>query len=184
MKANNVKLFDTYGILYIGTSEFFFDIEDLQIIQSRTNWYVDKGGYLTSSYFYAGIQRIVRFHRIVMHAKPNQFVDHRNRKRYDNRKENLRCCSRAENIRNRGLCSANTSGIIGVSFDKRRNKWTASITINSKKLFIGRFESKEAAILARLKKETELFGDFAPQQALFLTQTAEVYYEQTKIRSA
>lgn len=134
--ANNVKLFDTYGILYIGTNEFFFDIEDLRIIQSRTNWYVDKGGYLTSSYFYAGIRRIVRFHRIVMHAAPDEYVDHKNRKRYDNRKNNLRCCSYAENNRNRGLCSTNTSGVIGVSFDKRRNKWTASITINRKKLFV------------------------------------------------
>ena len=182
--ANNVKLFDTYGILYIGTNEFFFDIEDLRIIQSRTNWYVDKGGYLTSSYFYAGIRRIVRFHRIVMHAAPDEYVDHKNRKRYDNRKTNLRCCSYAENNQNRGLCSTNTSGVIGVSFDKRRNKWTASITINRKKLFIGRFESKEAAISARLKKEVELFGDFAPQQALYPTRIEEVYYEQIENRSA
>lgn len=40
--ANNVRLLDAYGILYIGTSEFYFDIEDLYIVQSRTNWYVDK----------------------------------------------------------------------------------------------------------------------------------------------
>lgn len=164
--ANNVKLFDTYGVLYIGMAEFLFDIEDLHIIQSRTSWYVDKGGYLTSSYYYAGIRRIVRFHRIVMHAAPDEYVDHKNRKRYDNRKNNLRCCSYAENNRNRGLRSTNRSGIIGVSFDKRRNKWAASITFNNKKIFIGRFESKEDAILARLQKEIELFGEFAPQQAL------------------
>ncbi|MGO5114894.1 hypothetical protein ACTQ33_07655 [Candidatus Avoscillospira sp. LCP25S3_F1] len=164
--ANNVKLFDTYGVLYIGVAEFFFDIEDLPIIQSRTNWYVDKGGYLTSSYYYAGIRRIVRFHRIVMHAGPDQYVDHKNRKRYDNRKNNLRCCSYAENNRNRGLRSTNSSGVIGVSFDKRRKKWTASITFNSRKIFIGRFENKEDAIMAHLKKEIELFGEFAPQQAL------------------
>ena len=100
--ANNVRLLDAYGILYIGTSEFYFDIEDLYIVQSRTNWYVDKGGYLTSSYYYAGVRRIVRFHRIVMHAGPNQYVDHKNRNRYDNRKSNLRCCTYAENNRNRG----------------------------------------------------------------------------------
>ena len=116
--ANNVRLLDAYGILYIGTSEFYFDIEDLYIVQSRTNWYVDKGGYLTSSYYYAGVRRIVRFHRIVMHAGPNQYVDHKNRNRYDNRKSNLRCCTYAENNRNRGLCVTNKSGVIGVHFDK------------------------------------------------------------------
>lgn len=164
--ANNVRLFETYGVLYIGVFEFLFDIEDLCIVQSRTNWYVDKGGYLTSSYYYAGARRIVRFHRIVMHAGPNQYVDHRNRKRYDNRKSNLRCCTYVENNRNRGLCSTNTSGIIGVSYDRKRKKWTASITLNRKKIFIGRFESKESATMARLKKELELFGEFAPQRSL------------------
>lgn len=153
--ANNVRLLDAYGILYIGTSEFYFDIEDLYIVQSRTNWYVDKGGYLTSSYYYAGVRRIVRFHRIVMHAGPNQYVDHKNRNR-----------TYAENNRNRGLCATNKSGVIGVHFDKKRNKWTASITLNGKKIFIGRFENKEAAIQARLQKEHELFGEFAPQQML------------------
>jgi len=165
MMTNNVKLFDTYGVLYIGSSEFLFDIEDLCIIQSRS-WYVDKGGYLTSSYYYAGSLRIVRFHRIIMQAKPNQYVDHQNRKRYDNRKENLRCCSYAENDRNRGLYSTNKSGVAGVSFDQKRKKWTASITYNSRKIFIGRFEEKDDAILARLKVELELFKEFAPQRSL------------------
>lgn len=163
---NNVKLFDTYGILYIGATEFLFDIEDLPVIQSRDSWYQDKGGYLASSYYYAGIRRFVRFHRIVMKAKPQQFVDHRDKNRRDNRKSNLRCCSYAENNRNRGLCSTNKSGVTGVSFDKRRNKWVANITFNRKKIFIGRFEDKEAAILARLEREVELFKDFAPQLAL------------------
>ena len=79
-----------------------------------------------------------------MHAGPNQYVDHKNRNRYDNRKSNLRCCTYAENNRNRGLCVTNKSGVIGVHFDKKRNKWAASITLNGKKIFIGRFENKEA----------------------------------------
>lgn len=75
-------------------------------------------------------------------------------------------------MRNRGLLSTNKSGITGVHYDKQRNKWTASITYNCKKLFIGRFELKEDAIRARLFKEIELFKDFAPQKALL-----EVYNE-------
>jgi hypothetical protein len=47
-----VKLFDTYGVFYIDNHEFLFDIEDLPIINSR-NWYVDKDGYLASSYMFA-----------------------------------------------------------------------------------------------------------------------------------
>ena len=101
-----------------------------------------------------------------MQAKPGQFVDHINKNRADNRKHNLRCCRRAENDRNRGTYSTNTSGVTGVYFDKRRNKWVASISFDKKRTFIGRFATKEDAIQARLEKEAELFKEFAPQRAL------------------
>ena len=157
-----VELLDSYGVLQISSSTFYFDLEDLPVFQSR-RWYVDKSGYLTSSYYYMGKQRIVRFHRIVAHAQPGQRVDHRNRNRADNRKQNLRCCSLAENNRNRGLYSTNTSGVAGVSFDKQRERWVASITYNGKRLFIGRFHNKEDAVAARISAETCLFGEFSPQ---------------------
>lgn len=155
-----IELFDTYGILHIGRSAFFFDIEDLPVIQSR-RWYVDKDGYLTSSYYYMGKLRIVRFHRIITHAQPGQRVDHKNRNRADNRKQNLRCCSSSENNRNRGLYSTNISGVAGVHFDKKRKRWVASITYNGKRIFIGRFYSKEDAIAARINIEARLFGNFS-----------------------
>lgn len=157
-----IKLFDDYGILYMCDSEFMFDIEDLPIIQSR-NWYKDKDGYLASSYIYKGRRRFVMFHRIVMNAKPGQTVDHINRNRADNRKYNLRCCSRFENNLNRGRRSTNKSGTIGVHYDSKRNKWVANITYNKRRIFIGRFSTKESAIKTRLQKEEELFKDFAPQ---------------------
>ena len=81
-----------------------------------------------------------------MHAKPGEIVDHINRKRFDNRKKNLRVCQYSENDRNRGLYSTNKSGVSGVHFDKRRSKWVAAITYNRKKIFIGRFISKDDAI--------------------------------------
>lgn len=160
-----IKILIDYGILYLDNVEFYFDIEDLPLIQSRS-WYKDKDGYLVSCYYYAGQRRFVRFHRIVMNAKEDEVVDHINHKRTDNRKRNLRVCKRAENDRNRGLYATNTSGISGVHFDKKRNKWVASITYSHRRIFIGRFLYKEEAVKARLVKEAELFKDFAPQRAL------------------
>lgn len=171
LQHNEITLFDDYGIIYVQNTPFYFDLDDLDVVESRV-WYKDKDGYLTHSYFYAGKLCFVRFHRLIVEVKKNEFVDHINKNRADNRKANLRACGRSENMRNRGLLSTNKSGVTGVYYDKQRNKWTASITYNCKKLFIGRFELKEDAIRARLIKEVELFKEFAPQKALL-----EVYCE-------
>lgn len=161
-----IKLFETYGVLRIGETDFLFDIENLKIIYQHDSWYCDKDGYLVSSYFYNGVRRFVRFHRLVMHAKPGQVVDHINKNKADNRKNNLRCCERFENDRNRGLYSSNTSGVSGVCFDKQRKKWIASITYNHKRINLGRYEIKEEAVRARLTKEIELYKEFSPQRGL------------------
>lgn len=117
----SIRLLSSHGVLQLAATEFFFDLEDLPLIESRS-WYRDKDGYLVSCYYFNGRRRFVRFHRIVMKAKPGQFVDHINKDRADNRKCNLRCCRRAENDRNRGTYVTNTSGVTGVYFDKQRNK--------------------------------------------------------------
>lgn len=166
---NKVKLYDTHGVLYIDTAEFLFDLEDLPIIQSRDSWYKDKDGYLVSSYFFDDTRRFVRFHRIIMNAQPNQCVDHINKNKADNRKQNLRCCKREDNDLNRNLYVTNTSGVSGVYFDKKRNKWVASITYRRTKIYIGRFDIKEDAVRARLDKEMELYKEFAPQRELWET---------------
>lgn len=165
--SSRIELLDTYGIFRVKETEFLFDLDDLPLIKGRDSWYCDKDGYLVSSYYFNGERRFIRFHRIVMNATPEQVVDHINRNKADNRKANLRCCKRAENDRNRNLYITNTSGVSGVYFDKQRNKWVASITLERQKIYIGRFAVKEDAIRARLDKEMELYKEFAPQRSLW-----------------
>lgn len=172
-----VEVFDTYGILHLKTSDFLFSIEDLHLIKSRNSWYEDKDGYLVCGYYYAGRFQVSRFHRLVMRAKPGQCVDHINKNRKDNRRHNLRCCSFNENDRNRGVYSTNTSGVTGVFFDKERNQWHASISFNCRRFYIGRYHSKDDAIRARLNKEVELFGEYAPQRALW----EKIQQDQTRV---
>lgn len=52
-------------------------------------------------------------------------------------------------------------------FDKERGKWVANISYNKKRIHIGRYASKDDAIMARLEKEIELFDGFAPQRVLY-----------------
>lgn len=167
---SNIELCDSYGIMSIGKTKFLFDIEDLHIAENR-DWYCDKDGYLVSCYYYNGARRFVRFHRIVVGAKPQEIVDHINGNRADNRKANLRCCSRAENSRNRKVSSTNKSGVTGVFYDSERGKWSANIIFNAKRIYLGRFESKEDAVRARLAKEQELYKEFTPVHY-------EEYYEE------
>ena len=64
---------------------------------------------------------------------------------------------------NRSMQKNNSSGIVGVCLDKKKNKWRADITINKKQYNLGYFNTKEEAIEARLKKSTELFGEYQNQ---------------------
>lgn len=50
-----------------------------------------------------------------------------------------------------GLSLNNSSGFCGVSWDKERQKWLVSIKFKNKNLFLGRFNTKEEAIQAKLK---------------------------------
>lgn len=80
---------------------------------------------------------------------PSQSIDHINGDPADNRPENLRDVSHRINHQNQNPRKNNTSGVIGVSFNKRLQKWQASITINYRNIHIGFFEEKSDAIEAR-----------------------------------
>lgn len=56
--------------------------------------------------------------------------------------------------------STNTSGVTGVYYDKRRDKWVAEIMFKKEKYFLGRFDDKQEAIDARKKAEEQIFGAF------------------------
>lgn len=55
---------------------------------------------------------------------------------------------------------SNKSGVVGVNWDKSRNKWQASIRFKGKKYNLGRFDDFELAVKVRKKAEQELHGEF------------------------
>lgn len=87
---------------------------------------------------------------------PDKEIDHINHDRSDNRIENLRLVDRT--AQNQSACRRkdNKSGHTGVYWNKRENKWLATIQCNKKTYRIGRFENLEDAVEARLKKAKEL----------------------------
>jgi len=103
-------------------------------------------------------------HRLIflfVHGRwPKYEIDHINHDRDDNRIENLREATRPENARNQSIFKTNTSGYIGVSWHKRRERWHARIRVNGKLVFLGSFTCKEEAAQAR--KEAERKYGFHP----------------------
>lgn len=94
-------------------------------------------------------------------------VDHIDKNIYNNRKSNLRLATKQQNCFNAKLSKNNSSSVTGVSWDKSKNKWRAYIFYNGCQIHIGRYEDFSEAVRARLLKEKEMFGEFAPQIHLF-----------------
>jgi len=97
-------------------------------------------------------------HRIIwvmMHGYWPREIDHINGITDDNRLENLRDVTSQENARNMAMRSDNTSGVCGVTFVKRVNKWKAQININGENKYIGYFDNldKAAEAVAKVRRE-------------------------------
>ena len=116
--------------------EILLDDDDFERFCAK-NWIVGKHGYA-----YCGK---VLLHRAILGLERGDGVhcDHRNRNRLDNRKENLRACTRAQNSCNRPPATRNLSGYKGVNW--YRGKWQAKIQKDGKQKYLGRFDTAELA---------------------------------------
>lgn len=101
-----------------------------------------------------------RAHRLAwlyVHGEmPEHTIDHVNQNKLDNRIENLRMVTNAENHRNMGIQSNNKSGYRGVSYAKERNKFTARIKDGSVYRNLGYFNCALAAAIAYNKAKVAL----------------------------
>jgi hypothetical protein len=91
---------------------------------------------------------------------PTEQVDHKNHLKNDNRRENLRLCTRAENLRNRQTFRNNRTGFKGVRLVER-GKYSARIMANGRNYNLGLFLTAEEASKAYQLRAVELHGQFA-----------------------
>jgi len=80
---------------------------------------------------------------------PKNEIDHINQDPTDNRIENLRNVTHAENQKNRTLQENNTTGYVGVYFYKSRNKYTAEARVNGVRKHLGYYDTVEEAAAVR-----------------------------------
>lgn len=113
-------------------------------------------------------KRTVYLHRLILgrklrHELPRRVLtDHVNGQTLDNRRDNLREASTLQNCRNRGRQCANTSGVTGVSWNVKCNRWQASVCVNYKRIHLGWFADFDEAVAVRHAAEIEYYGEFSP----------------------
>lgn len=106
-------------------------------------------------------------HREIMNAQKGVQVDHINGNRLDNRRENLRLCTTAENTRHSGSKGGKRkrvlSRFLGVTINPRQKNpgWEATMSVNGKTQHYGRFDTQEEAARARDIMAFRIRGSFA-----------------------
>lgn len=95
---------------------------------------------------------------------PDEQVDHKNLIRDDNRWDNLRNAAVSQNQWNTSLRSTNTSGIKGVYFDKRKQKWIGSCRVDGRRFYTEGFGSNTEAEQALTTLREANHGEFARTQ--------------------
>jgi len=85
-------------------------------------------------------------------------IDHINKATHDDRKSNLRCVTRLENMRNKSVQFKNLSGVTGVTLMANKNKWRVSISVKGNRRCVTNIKILKEAVKIRWEMEKELLG--------------------------
>lgn len=129
------------------------DDEDYERLSKHT-WRLHSKGYATRSSSTNSKETRLMMHREVVNAGELQ-IDHIDRNKLNNQKENLRIATNGLNQRNKGLQKNNTSGTTGVIWDKGKKRWRAVVKIDSKNNYLGNYVKIEDAVEAITKWRNE-----------------------------
>lgn len=127
-------------------AEVIIDTEDLPKIKN-IKWKLSNSGYAMNTPKYKGHN----LHMTHIILGTDNFVDHINHNKLDNRKSNLRIVTKSQNQMNVNYLGVYQCG----------NKWVAKIKLNQKQLNLGHYSTKIEALFARWYAEQILFKEYA-----------------------
>jgi len=107
-----------------------------------------------------GKRTALLMHRLIMNANKGEEVDHIHHFTLDNRKSELRLCTRSQNMQNTHKYANNRSGHKGVYWINNCQKWRAQIRSNGQPIHLGIFTDINDAIAARAAATLLYHGEF------------------------
>jgi hypothetical protein len=140
--------------------EIIVDDSDYEWL-SKFTWHIGNG-YAARHLRVDGKETKIRMHREIMNTPSRHDTDHINGIKTDNRRCNLRVCTRSENQLNRGPTSNNKTRLKGVSKNSNCETFRAEIVVNGKRIYLGCFRTPEEAHIAYIAASLEYHGSFSP----------------------
>jgi hypothetical protein len=141
------------------------DSEDYERV-SKYKWYVrlekTTGRFYVLSHNYTNGDTTIYLHRLLLNCPKGKIVDHIDHDTLNNKKSNLRICTRTENIRNSiKRKDYKYSEYKGVKWHEKDKRFHSRITFNGKRFYLGGFITEIEAAIAYNKKAVEFYGEFA-----------------------
>lgn len=153
MKMSEKKCLVTYGTIHGGTL-FWVSEEDWNRVREH-HWYLAKNGYIWTKID----RKTVYLHRFVMDAGPEQEVDHVNRNKLDNTRDNLRFVNHSQNAVNKIINNPYGRGATRL----KSGRYRAHIGCQGKDYNIGCYDNAADAAKAYEAYAWVLFGEYHPQ---------------------
>lgn len=146
------------------------DDEDFDLV-NHYKWYARIGKAGKAYAYRIEKRKSMNMHRIIMGAKGDEIVDHRNHlaleRVVDNRRENLRIVAHIQNCYNTDGRARKYSRYKGVTYSQYgANRWVAQIAVDKRYHYLGRFPCETAAAIAYDKASLRLHGEFGRRNIL------------------
>lgn len=128
-------------------------------------WFIHtapSGGKYVRGYHKGSANRNTRvyMHQLIMGRRRGYVIDHVNGNSLDNRRSNLRFCTRQQNAFNRLA----KSGHRGITWNKQYQRWVARIQHQGRAHFIGKYTELQHGIIAYNAVAKVLYGEYATKQ--------------------
>ena len=135
------------------------DDEDFKEL-SKFKWYCNHGYAVRCIALETGRQKTAWMHTAIMGEQKGLEIDHINGNPLDNRKENLRHVTHAQNQCN-SIARGGSSKYKGVCWKKERGKWFVQIQKNGKRCHLGYYKTEQDAAIAYNEAALIHFGAYA-----------------------